>query len=148
MSEKWPFWSNSSPACHSKHNPIGGFPHVYCAVNNRSRDNGSASFSPRAHHPSGCASFEADARRQAASLAAIQAETSSASLMASPSHALLNLSAPAVLPSATAGHYSGTCRTNFDANENQQNEAISIWYMAVGPGFKPGLTESESLLGH
>ncbi len=65
----------------------GGFPHVHCAFN-RSRDNGSACFSPRAHHPSGRASFEADARRQAASIAAIQAETSSASLMAFPQHAL------------------------------------------------------------
>jgi hypothetical protein len=61
-----------------------GFPHVHCAaVNNRSRDNGSDCFSPRAHNPSGRASFEADAWRQAASLAAIHAETSSASLMAS-----------------------------------------------------------------
>ena len=58
-----------------------GFPHVHCAaVNNRSRDNGSACFSPRTHHPSGRASFEADARRKGASLAAKQAETSSASL--------------------------------------------------------------------
>ena len=93
VSEKAP-----APACHSKHNPIWGFPHVHCAaVNNRSRDNCCDCFSPRFHHPSGRASFEADARRQAASLAAIQAETSSASLMASPQHALLN-SAPAALP--------------------------------------------------
>ena len=48
----------------------------------RSRDNGSACFLPRTHHPSGRASIEADARRQAASVAAIQAETSSASFMA------------------------------------------------------------------
>jgi hypothetical protein len=44
------------------------------------------------------ASFEADARRQAASLASLQAETTSASLMASPQNALLNLSDPAALP--------------------------------------------------
>jgi hypothetical protein len=61
----------------------GRVPHVCWAVNNCSRDNGSACFSPRAHNPSGRASFEADAWRQAAFLAAIQAETSSASLMAS-----------------------------------------------------------------
>src|SRR6202023_645048 len=93
--EKWPFRSNPAPACHSKHNPIGGFPHVCCTVIDRSRDNGSACFSSRAHHPSGRATFEADARRQAASLGANQAETSSASLMAPPQHALLNISAPA-----------------------------------------------------
>jgi PAS domain-containing protein len=46
-------------------------------------DNGSDCFSPRAHRPFGRASIEADARRQAASRAAIQAETSSASLIAS-----------------------------------------------------------------
>jgi hypothetical protein len=86
------------PACHRKHNPIGGFHHVYCAVNNRSRDNCSDCFSTRFHRPSRRASFEADARRQAASLASLQAETTSASLMASPQNALLNLSAPAALP--------------------------------------------------
>jgi len=103
--EKWPFRSNLSPAYHREHNPIGGFPHVCCAVNNRSRDNGFACFSPRAHHPSGRASFETDARRQVPSLAAIQAKTSSASLMASPHHASLKLSAPAALLCATAGHH-------------------------------------------
>jgi hypothetical protein len=61
----------------------GRFPHVCCAVNNCSRDNGSTCFSPRAHNPSGRASFEGDAWRQAAFLAVIQAETSSASLLAS-----------------------------------------------------------------
>ena len=72
------FRSNPSQTCHRKQR---GFPHVHCAaVNNRSRDNGSACFSPRTHHPSGRASFEADARRKGASLAANQAETSSASL--------------------------------------------------------------------
>jgi hypothetical protein len=39
---------------HCKHNPIGGYPHVHCAaVNNRSHDNGSGCFSPRAHNSSG-----------------------------------------------------------------------------------------------
>ena len=50
-----------------------GFSHVGCAVNNRSRDNGSACFSLRAH-PSCRARFEADARPAAASLAPIQGE--------------------------------------------------------------------------
>jgi hypothetical protein len=41
----------ASPACHRN---AGGFHHVRCAaVNNRPRNNDSACFSPRTHHPSG-----------------------------------------------------------------------------------------------
>ena len=40
------FRSNPWQACHRKPNPVGGFPHVCCAVNNRSHDNGVARFPP------------------------------------------------------------------------------------------------------
>jgi hypothetical protein len=51
-----------------------GLHRVSCAVNNRSPDNFSARFSPRAHYSSRGASFEADAQPSAASPAPIQGE--------------------------------------------------------------------------
>jgi hypothetical protein len=51
---------------------------VCCAFNNRSPDNGSACFSPRAHHPSSRASSQARAWRRASPKAIIQAVAASA----------------------------------------------------------------------
>jgi hypothetical protein len=55
---------------HRKRDPIGGFPHVCCTVNNHSPNNGSGCFSPRAHRPSGRASFKASTHRHVLKTAA------------------------------------------------------------------------------
>jgi hypothetical protein len=72
--------SNPSPACHRKRNQIRGFFHVCSALNNRSRNNSSDCFSPRAHSAYG--------RRQAASCASSQASVASGSWTAVSQRAL------------------------------------------------------------
>jgi hypothetical protein len=57
---------------HRKHSPIGRFPHVCCAINNRSASNGSDCFSRRDYHAF-YAIFEIRARHQAAILKRFQA---------------------------------------------------------------------------